>query len=136
MDNERHPKGISALLPILVALALCGIGASGAGASRSAIGTLKLCSYYTVNDATTTANIKLLAAGAAGMHGAFVLKGNAANMTVHFTVRSNGTAFTSFPVANGGGERVTATLGAKSRAVNLDLPAGTNVKQQKGCVPQ
>jgi hypothetical protein len=61
---------------------------------------------------------------------------NAGNAIIHFRVRANGTAFTSFTVTGPGGERVTVTLGTQSRAINLSLPASTNAKQQPGCTPR
>jgi hypothetical protein len=113
-----------------------GVAAASASAKPSSFVQLKVCAYYTVNDTTPTANVKVLAPGAAGLHGSFVLKGNAGNTVTHFKVRANGTAFTSFAVTSPGGERVTVTLGSKSRVLAISLPAGTNVKQQKGCTPR
>ncbi|HWB21523.1 MAG TPA: hypothetical protein VG652_01395 [Gaiellaceae bacterium] len=100
-----------------------------------AIGPLKVCAYVTVNDSTPTENIKVLETGAAGFKGSFVLKGVAANVTTHFVVRKNGTAFTSFNGTTVGAEKVTVTLGAKTRVLHLTIPVGTNIRQQAGCVP-
>jgi hypothetical protein len=123
------------LLASLVAAFGVTVFAANAGA-RTAMGPLRVCAYYSVNDVTTTANVKVHVAGAAGSKGAFVLKGNAANTTVHFKVRTNGTAFTSFPVTTPGGEHVTITIGSQTRALSLALPAGGNIKPQEGCTPK
>jgi len=109
---------------------------TGASASSGAAGALKLCVYITLNDTTPTENVKVLAPGAAGQHGSFVLKGSAANMTTRFKVRRFGLAFTSFPVTGPGAEHVTVTLGSQTRALNLTLPKGSNVSQEKGCTPR
>jgi hypothetical protein len=100
------------------------------------MGPLRVCAYYSVNDVTMTANVKVHVAGAAGSKGAFVLKGSAANATVHFNVRTNGTAFTSFPVTTPGGEHVTITIGNETRAPSLSLPTTGNINPQEGCTPK
>jgi hypothetical protein len=120
---------------LVLAIAVAGVVATNASAGPASIGPLRMCVYFTVNDTVTTGNVKVKAAGAAGLKGAFVLKGNAANVTTHFKVRRNGMAFTSFAVPGPGGERVTVTLGSQTRTMNLTLPAGTNVKQPSGCTP-
>jgi hypothetical protein len=123
-------------LAVLAIALLCTSVPTAKAAPSKAIGPLKVCAYFTVNDTTPTANIKVLEAGAAGFKGAFVLKGAAANMTTHFVVRKNGTAFTSFNGTTQGAEQVTVTLGTKTRVLHLTVPVGTNVKQQAGCVPR
>jgi hypothetical protein len=121
----------------LLAIAVFSISVPTAKAHPAkAIAPLKVCAYVTVNDTTPTENIKVLAAGMAGARGAFVLKGNAANVITHFVVRKNGTAFTSFDGTNGGPEKVTVTLGAKTRVIKLTIPTGTNTRQQTGCTPR
>jgi hypothetical protein len=120
---------------VLLSVAAVGLGARTATANDKTIGPLKVCVYVTVNDSTPTENVKVSATGAAGDRGAFVLKGTAANVTTHFKVRKNGTAFTSFNGTTSGSQRITVTLGWRTRVINLTIPSGTNVRQQAGCTP-
>jgi hypothetical protein len=136
--SELNPVTSLCRWSVVLTLVVAAIGlmAQTATASDTTIGALKVCVYVTVNDSTPTENIKVLAAGAAGDRGAFVLKGSAANVTTHFTVRKNGTAFTSFNGTTSGNERITITLGPRTRVINLTIPAGTNIRQQAGCTPR
>jgi hypothetical protein len=124
---------ICALLAVVV---VAGVVVTSASARSAAMGPVRMCVYFTVNDTAVTGNVKVKAPGAAGKKGAFVLKGNAANLTTHFKVRRNGMAFTSFVVPGAGSERVTVTLGTQTRAMNLTLPAGANVNPTSGCTPR
>jgi hypothetical protein len=139
MDRHvPHPRQIvrASFAVVMTSAAFACVAATGASARPAVVGHLKMCAYFTVNDTAATGNVKVKAAGAAGRKGAFALKGSAANITTHFKVRPNGTAFTSFAVPGPGTERVVVTLGLQTRAMSLALPAGTNVKQTTGCTPR
>lgn len=134
--KSTHPRRVSVGLSIFAAAVLASLVVGSAAASVSAITQLKVCGYYSINDTNPTLNLKVLAPGAAGDRGTFVLRGTSANTAVHFTVRRNGTAFTTLTVQTPGSEHIAVTLGPKYRTMNVTLPAGTNVKQTAGCTPR